>query len=331
MRDSLQATARSWQVIFCAVAVLWVGGSIMSTASGQNLPHRRLRRDVRVVSITPKWKAVVTSVTKNGKTQVIELLDLKSGASRVLLRYSVRTDHFGSIAISPDETLFALKAFGKTTGAFRAFGKSGNAAADGPGFDDLSAQVRHVKTGRLKWISSRGRRREDQNGVGSLTFSPDGGTLASLGVAIRLWDVKTGRLKRQLSTTSRFDVGYSCAFSPDGKTLATGNANRTVRLWDLRTGRTVFVLHAHKGKLDPRASRESPNYFYVNDNYVTFSPNGKMLASVSQFDHTIWLWNIRSGKLIRTLPCGDCPGYPSLAFSPDSKILAINSERHLRR
>jgi len=41
------------------------------------------------------------------------------------------------------------------------------------------------------------------------------------------------------------DVVYSVVFSPDGKTLASGGVDETVKLWDARTGQGLAPLKGH--------------------------------------------------------------------------------------
>jgi WD40 repeat protein len=67
-------------------------------------------------------------------------------------------------------------------------------------------------------------------------------------------------------------IVYSVAFSPDGKTLATGSGKGTVKLWDVNTQQELATL---KG---PRPVHS-----------VAFSPDGKTLATGSE-DGTVKLW-----------------------------------------
>ena len=119
--------------------------------------------------------------------------------------------------------------------------------------------------------------------VVSVAFGPDGGVLASGSKdgTLRLWDVKTGELKR---TLKQIEIEISVAFSPDGATLASGNWARTVRLWDAETGELKRELTGHTGVVHS----------------VAFSPDGKLLASGSK-DMTVRLWAVETGESIQTL------------------------------
>jgi WD40 repeat protein len=76
---------------------------------------------------------------------------------------------------------------------------------------------------------------------------------------------------------------YSVAFSPDGKTLASGSggmgATGEIKLWDLATAREMATFQGHTA--------------YVTS--VAFSPESKTLASGSD-DRTIKLWDVATGK-----------------------------------
>ena len=99
----------------------------------------------------------------------------------------------------------------------------------------------------------------------------------------------------------------SVAFSPDGRTLASGDWENTVVLWEVVTGRFIQTLEGHSSTVFS----------------ITFSPDGRTLASGST-DDTIVLWDVAAGKRTRTLE-GHSSGVVSIAFSPDGRTLASAS------
>jgi len=105
----------------------------------------------------------------------------------------------------------------------------------------------------LVWDTGTGKRRSlvPKTDASVLAFSPDGRTLAGGGSdgVVHLWDAATGRQQRTIRVPSQsaaddpyghtqyFKDVNAVAFSPDGKTLATGHQGDTnVRFWDAQTG-----------------------------------------------------------------------------------------------
>ena len=218
---------------------------------------------------------------------------------------------------------FKILAGHKKTVYSVAFSPDGTKLASGS--SDNTIKLWDVKTGNEKGtLTGHGMKMRMDVLVGtvySVEFSPDGKMLASGsedGTA-KLWDVETGKVINNLSwlekkilqekmIVERYKAShYSVAFSSDGKMLASGLADYTIKLWDVKTGNVINTLTGHTDRVTS----------------VAFNPYGKMLASGS-WDNSIKLWDVKTGTITRTLT-GHKNTVDSVAFSPDGKMLASGS------
>jgi WD40 repeat protein len=138
---------------------------------------------------------------------------------------------------------------------------------------------------------------------------------------------------------------WSVAFSLDGRTLASGSVDRTIRLWDPVTGEIRATLEGHEGSVlavafspdggtlasgsrdntvklweigaqTPRATLRG-----YTDSSLAFSPDGRRLASGGR-DDTVNLWEVESGKLLETARVHRNSVH-AVAFSPDGQRMAL--------
>jgi len=145
-------------------------------------------------------------------------------------------------------------------------------------------------------------------GTGLMTgFSSDGKTVAS-GAAngVGLWNVATWQPRAAFEGHSEWVIAV--AFSPDGRSMASGSKDGTVILWDIASGRKRAVLDGHPSK-------------WVWS--LAFSPDGACLASAGGDDGGCGegeavLWEAASGQKRALLP----GGVTCVAFSRDGETLA---------
>lgn len=201
----------------------------------------------------------------------------------------------------PDVRCLAFSPDGKTlaSGSNEGFAEPG----------DL--RVWNLKTGKLVKVI------EHRYGLDSVAFSPDGKTLAVVSEAVRLWDVRSWKLRRSLAANKKLPYMWSVAFSPGGKTVAGGgNMGETgesddAYLWDARTGKLKRKLQDSNGPSE-----------------VVFSPDGKTLVGAfssgyyNDASDTVRWWDTRTGKLRYKHPQ---PWVTCIAMSPNGTELATGS------
>ncbi len=181
-------------------------------------------------------------------------------------------------------------------------------------------------------------------GLASLSFSPDGGKLASGGGdgVVRVWTFpETGppaelhRFEGQAKqgAASGFSPVSAVAFSPDGRFIASAGADAVIRVFDVHTKAEVRGLRGHTDwatavafapdsrllvsagvdksvrvfELIPQEGAVTVGHLRAV-NATAISPDGKTAATASE-DNTIKLWDLASGKEIGTLIGSDDKPY----------------------
>src|ERR1039457_3100349 len=180
--------------------------------------------------------------------------------------------------------------------------------------------------------------------VNAAGFSPDGRLLAS-GCAdwtVILWDVTDpARAAQRAALThpgpgggarpSRRGSGVRAAgFSPDGRLLASGNADKTVILWDVtdpvHPARRAALTHPPPGPR-PRWGAEPMYKWDAGVNAVGFSPDGRLLACGC--DGAGFLWDVTDlahpAQRVTVTHSDRSGAIKAVGFSVDGRLLATGA------
>jgi WD40 repeat protein len=142
--------------------------------------------------------------------------------------------------------------------------------------------------------------------VSSLTFTPDGRTLALVPYAgssrspARLWRIGA---RRSYPLVTRTAVHF-LSMSPAGSLVATIGAENAVRIWSTTTHRRVASLQGHRGQILD----------------ATFSRDGKRVVTASQ-DDTVRVWDTASGRMIQQFWVNSNPWF--VGFGRDASTILV--------
>lgn len=170
-----------------------------------------------------------------------------------------------------------------------------------------------------------------EGSVNALALSPDGKILANSNIPyhpdhsetppvenfrLQVWDTSTQSTLFSLAGDA--PQIYALVFSPDGKTLAGLDTDRSLQLWDVGTGSSRIII---KGKGEERSPQT-----------LAFFPDNKHVA-IWDVDGKVGLWDITEAAqgAPRQEFRVDDESVQALAFSPDGKTLLTASESGMLR
>ncbi|MSR59834.1 MAG: hypothetical protein EXS05_19720 [Planctomycetaceae bacterium] len=138
------------------------------------------------------------------------------------------------------------------------------------------------------------------------------------------WDREAGSIDRKVDAHSKWIRGVTA--SRDGRFIASVSDDMLCKVWNAANGELIHTLAGHE-RLTPH---HYPSMLYV----AAFSHDGQFLATADKVGHIV-VWNIAEGKPQTTLEAPlmytwdpkqrrhSIGGIRSLAFSPDSRLLAV--------
>jgi WD40 repeat protein len=139
----------------------------------------------------------------------------------------------------------------------------------------------------------------------SFAFSPDAKVLAADDMdykAVRLIDVATGKVLRTFQQSS----GSGLRFSDDGRLLAAAD------------GRNIVILDSETGKVVRDLSGSTRSI-----GALAISGDGRMLAVQNFDDNSVYLWDLKLGRQVRSLLSGETNvGMAAVALSRDGRLVA---------
>lgn len=158
------------------------------------------------------------------------------------------------------------------------------------GSNDGDAFIWNSANGKvlLKIDTSQGN--QSRNPVTAVGWLSDGKRIAtgSIDGTAKVWDSKTGKLILTL------DAGHyvlDMKISPDGKKIATASFEGFLQIWDSSSGKKILTIDEHN-----KSPKNSMNSRGNQINSISWSYNGKYIASASKKDKTTRIFDSESGE-----------------------------------
>jgi WD40 repeat protein len=172
----------------------------------------------------------------------------------------------------------------------------------------------------------------DSGRIIAIAVSPDGKTVVtgSGDRTVKIWSLVTG--KRQATLKGHTDAVTSVAITPDQRTVVSGSIDGTIKVWDLATDRLRFTLPEHP----PQNYSESWGPFTVDVKNeldpvesIAITPDSQTLIAAIA-DNNLKFWNLKIGKLEKTIPTHHWTSLEGTAMSSDGRVLLTNDYKQIK-
>jgi WD40 repeat protein len=217
-----------------------------------------------------------------------------------------------------------------------AFNPAGTLVAGGVG--DGRLRIYDLAKGALqKDVAAHGTPAKPE-AIYCLAWSPDGTQVVtgSLDHSLKLWNATSGALVREFRAfkEKEFPKGHqeavlSVAFSPDGKQIASGSMDKTIKIWNVADGNVVRDLTNPEFKPAGAGLPEAahPGWVYA----LRWLKDGKLISAggAPRLRGYLAVWDTATGKLVSGQELGVGTIF-ALAVSPDEKLVALGTGGSVR-